>query len=203
VAECIDLQFAYSEGLTDPVVQSGCDPAPLSLLEYISILPEIMLVLSAVAVFAILFVTILKVLREAAFFKGRTSVLIALCVALLCIVGLSEFVVPNGLHGGPEPTVKTRGTLDYLLLPYVALAVAILVSHLLVFASKIAPGMRSEHPAQKSERPQAMTKPRGRPKKERTEATPPVPKSQARKKNKAKTSAAGEAVPKSQAALVD
>ena len=168
--------------------------------EYISILPEIMLVLSAVAVFAILFVTILKVLREAGFFKGRTAVLIALCVALLCIVGLSEFVVPNGLHGGPEPTVKTRGTLDYLLLPYVALAVAILVSHLLVFASKIAPGTRAESPAKKSEHPQVMTKLRGRPKKDRTEDTPPASKSQARKKDKAKTNAVGEAAPKPQEA---
>lgn len=107
--------------------------------------------LAGVAIFVLLFVTILNTLKEVSFFKGATVWVIASCVSLLSVVALCRFFLPEGQ--GSELTEKSgrfRVGLDFILLPYAALAIAILMCLLLVGISKIFPGRKqTEYPARK------------------------------------------------------
>ena len=85
-----------------------------------------MFVLCAVAIFVILFAIILRTLRQMPFFYGSNPVPIAVCVTLLCILGLHQlFVQPAGTETAPAD--DARRSLDFLLLPYTAMALAMLV----------------------------------------------------------------------------
>ena len=72
-----------------------------------------LLLISLVAIGVLLFVTILKVLREFSFFAGSTSVIASVCVTALCILGMREFLIGPGVR--------------VILIPYTALALAILL----------------------------------------------------------------------------
>jgi len=131
---------------------------------YISI-PEVMLLATLAAIFVILFVTMLKILRQVSFFQGKTAVVMALCVSVLCIVGLSQFLAIPGVTGTEIGIHNEAGSpISHLLLPYVALAVAVAVmlSQVLLFASKDLPVERPETSTKEAGR--GRTKPRGRPK---------------------------------------
>jgi undecaprenyl pyrophosphate phosphatase UppP len=131
---------------------------------YISI-SEVMLLATLVAIFVILFVTMLKILRQVSFFQGKTAVIMALCVSVLCIVGLSQFLaIPGVTYSEAGIHNETSGPISHLLLPYVALAVAVAVmlSQVLLFASK---DLSVERPKTSTkESGCGRTKPRGRPK---------------------------------------
>ena len=127
---------------------------------------NIMLVLFGAAVFVIVLTTVHRTLQKT-LFKGRTAILMALAVSALCIVGMYQFLGGSvGASSSSNVENKTHVTLNYILLPYVALAVAILLSQLLLFASKILPGDESEAIAKPIE--PKLAKPKstaGRPKK--------------------------------------
>ena len=57
--------------------------------------------------------------------------------------------------------------ISYLLLPYVALAVAVILSQVLLFTSRILPVEKPEVPSKEPVRSSAKAKFRGRPKKEK------------------------------------
>lgn len=135
---------------------------------YISTSQDIMLVLFGVAVFVIVFATVNKTLRSTPLFRGKTVTMIALAVSALCIVGMYQFFVVSGDKvSATETEGKTNVPLNYILLPYVALAIAILLSQLLLFAGKILPSEESEAITKVTE--PKLTKPKspGRPKKEK------------------------------------
>jgi len=124
-----------------------------------------MLVLFGAAVFVIVLTTVHRTLQKT-LFKGRTAILMALAVSTLCIVGMYQFLGgPVGASSSSNVENKTHVTLNYILLPYVALAVAILLSQLLLFASKILPSEESETIAKKTEPKLTKPKPPRRPKK--------------------------------------
>ncbi len=131
-------------------------------------LQDIMLVLFGVAVFVIVLTTVHKTLQKT-LFQGRTAILMALAVSVLCIVGMYQFLgAPGDPSSGADTGNKTNVTLNYILLPYVALAVAILLSQLLLFASKILPGDKAEATTKPTE--PKLAKPKstaGSPKKEK------------------------------------
>ena len=94
--------------------------------------------LCLMAIFILLFVIILKSLKQASIFGKKATVVISLCVSLLCIIGLSQSFAPaekasyvsdNSSNHTPE--------LDFILLFYAALAIALLLSPLLWFITKI------------------------------------------------------------------
>jgi amino acid transporter len=94
------------------------------------------------AIFIILFAIIAKTLQETSFFQKKTAVVVALCVSLLCIVGLYQsFFNIDKTHGMSEQSDK-NGALYFLLFPYTALALAILLLPLLLFALKVFRGER-------------------------------------------------------------
>ena len=159
---------------------------------YIS-LQDIMLVLFGVAVFVIVLTTVHRTLQKT-LFQGRTAIVMALAVSVLCIVGMCQFLgTPGDSSSGPETGNKTNVTLNYILLPYVALAVAILLSQLLLFASKILPGDKAEAIAKPTE--PKLTKPKsaaGRPKKKEPGCPPAAQKSGGKGKSEAKVGRASE-----------
>lgn len=141
-----------------------------------TLLQNIMLAVFGAAVFVIVLTTVHRTLQKT-LFQGRTAILMALAVSALCIVGMYQLLgIPGGSSRDPQTGNQTNVTLNYILLPYVALAVAILLSQLLVFASKILPREKSDvtakrtaRLAQKPEQKELRPKPPGRPKKEAVE----------------------------------
>ncbi|MCJ7560168.1 hypothetical protein MUO79_06070 [Candidatus Bathyarchaeota archaeon] len=94
------------------------------------------------AIFVILFATIAKTLKEMSFFQKKTAMVVALCVSLLCIIGLNQsFFTIDKTHEVVHQGDKIR-ILPFLLLPYTALALAILLLLLLLFAVRMFRGKR-------------------------------------------------------------
>lgn len=101
-------------------------------------LGDSILVLVAGAIFLLVFAIILEVLRKVSLFNKTNTTLVALCVSLLCIIGLQRFLLPGS--DGHELSDNGGGSgtgFDLILLPYAALAIAILVMSLLLFLSRI------------------------------------------------------------------
>ncbi len=155
-------------------------------------LQDIMLVLFGVAVFVIVLTTVYKTLHET-LFQGRTAILMALAVSVLCIVGMYQLLgTPGDSSSGLETGNKTNVTLNYILLPYVALAVAILLSQLLLFASKILLAEKPAAIAKSAEPKPAKSKSPGRPKKTEAGRSPAAQKPGGKGKSEAKASSAVE-----------
>jgi protein-S-isoprenylcysteine O-methyltransferase Ste14 len=94
------------------------------------------------AIFVILFAVIAKTLKEMSFFQKKTAIVVALCVSLLCIIGLYQsFFTIDKTHEVVHQGDKI-GILPFLLLPYTALALAILLLLLFLFALKFYRGER-------------------------------------------------------------
>ena len=102
----------------------------------IFVLHEFILLLSATVIFTIIFVIIHKILKQMSIFQGPAVVIIAICVSLLSVIGLSRFFVIADV--ACKTTENRRDiTLDFTLLPYTALALAIILVLLLSFVSRI------------------------------------------------------------------
>lgn len=103
-----------------------------------SILSEPILFLGVVSIFVILFLIILNVLQQMSFFKGKTATIVALCISLLCILGLHQYFFVTTEIGEISENSENSGTeLNIILLPYAALALAILLLIFLLFAATI------------------------------------------------------------------
>lgn len=80
------------------------------------------------AVFTIILVLMTKILRDAAVFGRKTSVVLALSIATVCIVGLWQFL---GDGVAPQDTTTPTGSVGvafkFLLFPYAVLGIAILL----------------------------------------------------------------------------
>ena len=104
--------------------------------ESVHIFPQLLLLLCCAATFTILFVIIHKILKQMSIFQGPVAVIVAICVSLLSVMGLSRFFV---IADVACKTTENRHdiTLDFILLPYTALALAIILVLLLSFVSRI------------------------------------------------------------------
>ena len=102
----------------------------------IFVLHEFILFLSATVIFTIIFVIIHKTLKQMSIFQSPTTVLVAICVSLLSVIGLSRFFVITDV--ACKTTANRHDiTLDFILLPYTALAFAIILVLILSFVSRI------------------------------------------------------------------
>ena len=95
-----------------------------------------MFVLCALPIFVILFAAILASLQRSAMFGKNTTIAVALCATLLCMFGLYETFVRPGNANETDASREGAG-FDFLLIPYVALALAILTMFLLLFIRKV------------------------------------------------------------------
>ena len=108
----------------------------------ISFLPTLALLVTLAAIFVVVFLAVLKILKNVSLFGGHTAVTLACCVAVLCIVGLAQLLVaPHVQYHAVEAGQKVKSSGGYELLPYVALSVAaaVILSQLLLIGGKTTP----------------------------------------------------------------
>ena len=106
---------------------------------YMTIVRGLTLLVTLASIFAISVVTILRVIKRAEFFSGRSRALVAVSLSALFLVALSQFLVGpwdpyHTVGSGSEVDSATR----CFLLPGVALGVAtaVLLSQVLLLASR-------------------------------------------------------------------
>lgn len=100
-------------------------------------LSEFFLLLCTGAIFIILFAIIHQTLKQIFFFGKKACVVVAICVSLLCITGLHQHffaTTDSSATTGQGDTLTNE--FNFLLLPYTALTLAILLTLLLLFLFK-------------------------------------------------------------------
>jgi len=125
-----------------------------------------------IAVFVMVFITVWKTLRETSSFQNAIAAVLAFCVSVLCAAGIVQFIeLPGSGFHDEASRVDPRNPLYYILLPYVALAVAVLMAQLLVLTGKILPETKSKPRATQTKTAMKTKtgKRRGRPRKKRPE----------------------------------
>ena len=106
--------------------------------EYVLAISGPISLLCVAAIWGIIFITVWKVLLQMPVFKGGTAMIVALCVSLLSIIGLSTLVAGgDGLREVNGNGSRTSGNLDFILLSYAVLGIAILLLLLLRCIAKI------------------------------------------------------------------
>ena len=93
-------------------------------------------VLCAVPIFVILYVVISDSLQRSALFGKNATVAVAFCATFLCMLGLYETLASRGNTNQTDVGGGVTG-FDFLLIPYAALALAILTMFLLLFIRKV------------------------------------------------------------------
>ncbi|MBP7052818.1 MAG: hypothetical protein KBE65_17565 [Phycisphaerae bacterium] len=102
-----------------------------------------------VAVFLIVFVTTYHVLRKMRLYESPGSFVLAGCVALLSVLGLLQFTAaPPPMSPQPRPAVGHNIYIELILLPYAALAVAIVLMTLLAWISRRFRGSHRDRPVE-------------------------------------------------------
>jgi len=95
-----------------------------------------MWLLCMLPIFVILYVVISHSLQRSALFGKNATIAVAFCATFLCVLGLYETLAPRG--NTDQTDVGGGGTgFDFLLIPYAALALAILAMFLLLFIRKL------------------------------------------------------------------
>ena len=83
-------------------------------------------------IFAILVIPLFIAIQKMAIFNGKTNIVMAICVCLLCIIGMLE-LLPSTQPAHMAESSKDYHKLDFLLLPYAALGITLLLIMLLAF----------------------------------------------------------------------
>ena len=109
--------------------------------DLISLLSSGIGLLIGVAIWAILFVVILEVLKKASPFSGWATYVIAVCVSLLSVIGMHRMLAGAPSH---SPDTDEKDPFGFLLLPYAAMGIAMLIVLLLLFLRRMLPTRREE-----------------------------------------------------------
>jgi len=132
---------------------------------YISILPEILLLAMLTSAFGILYLTTVKILRQTGLFQKKTAMVMALLVSVSVVAGSAQLLlVPNS---AAEVNHMRNVTVNYSLLPLAIVAGVIVMLELLVIAATTAPDQTDEVPTKEPVRSSAKPRFRGRPRKEK------------------------------------
>lgn len=97
---------------------------------------EIQLIIMA-AIFVIVLTVAYKSLSQMFDFGGSTILVLAVCVAVLSIIGLSEVFTSFETNTGNTENPDFSFKLDVILLPYIALPLAILATVIAGFIARI------------------------------------------------------------------
>jgi len=95
-----------------------------------------MWLLCVLPIFVILYAVILGSLQRSALFGKNATVAVAFSATFLCMLGLYETLAPGGNTNHTDTGGAATG-FDFLLIPYAALALAILTILLLLFIRKV------------------------------------------------------------------
>ena len=77
-------------------------------------------------IFVLLFAVIHHVLQKQSPFQGKTAIVVAFCAALLAVLGLGMDFGPA--HAPAAPISQQEPTIRFLVLPYEAMAIAMLLT---------------------------------------------------------------------------
>jgi len=92
--------------------------------------------LAGAAICVILFVAILRALKRASLFSGSATYVVAACASLLSVIGMSRIFVGAT---GRSPGAGRENLLEFLLLPYAAMGIAMLLVLLLLLLRRMRP----------------------------------------------------------------
>jgi hypothetical protein len=102
-------------------------------------LTEPFLALVGIAIFVLVWVVVHRTLKEMHFFEGKATIAtVATCVSLLSVMGMFRFL---GAGVGPHSVSEEAGghgtNLDFVLLPYAALGIAIVLLALYLSGARL------------------------------------------------------------------
>jgi hypothetical protein len=93
------------------------------------------------AMFVIVFICARRAMKEMAFLDDGAGWAVAFCVALLSILGLVRFFAPSKTVATPAGEAgDTGGLINVVLLPYVALALTLILTLLLLAIGRLLHG---------------------------------------------------------------
>ena len=132
---------------------------------YVSI-PEMLLLVVLLSAFGILFLVIRKVIENLDLFRGKRATAAAFLISCTAVAGTAAMLLaPNS---AAENEHLREVAVNYSLLPYMALAGAVILLELLVIAVRISADTEDEVPSEKPMHPSATPKSPGRPKKKKS-----------------------------------
>ena len=94
------------------------------------------------AIGIIIFVPILKAVRKMGLFHKGTDVVVAICVCLLCLIGLANFFGNAQTPRTPAAAPEKENTFLFILLPYAALAISLLIIMVFCFVVRLLGGRK-------------------------------------------------------------
>jgi hypothetical protein len=94
----------------------------------------------AAPIFVVLFVAILIALKQVSMIDKPTAVVLAFCVAVLCLIGMFRVIVVPTSGVVVEAAKESRPLLNTILLPYAAMALALLLTLLYMLLAKVLGG---------------------------------------------------------------
>lgn len=79
------------------------------------------------SVFAVLLTVVYEVLKKMQLFETTGNCVLAVCIALLSVLGLLRFTTASSSSPGTQSDAAHHVSVDFILLPYAALALAIIL----------------------------------------------------------------------------
>jgi len=157
---------------------------------YISILPEILLLVMMTSAFGITFLIILKIVKQAGLFHGKTAFVASLLISASAVAGCVQLLImPNNI----VEVEHTRNiTVNYSLLPVLTLTGVIVTLQLFIIAATTRPDETNKVAPKEPEYPAIKPKSPGRPKKTEPGRSPTAQKPDGKGKSGAKASSVEE-----------
>lgn len=157
---------------------------------YISILPEILLLVMMTSAFVITFLTVLKIVKQTGLFHGKTAFVASLLISASAIAGCAQLLImPNNI----AEVEHTRNiTVNYSLLPALTLTWVIVILQLFIIAATTRPDETNTVAPKEPAHPATKPKLPGRPKKTEAGRSPAAQKPGGKGKSEAKASSAAE-----------
>ncbi len=157
---------------------------------YISILPEILLLVMMASAFVITFLTVLKIVKQTGLFHGKTAFFASLLISASAVAGCAQLLImPNNI----AEVEHTRNiTVNYSLLPALTLTGAIVMLQLFIIAATTRPDEANTVAPKEPARPAKKPKSPGRPKKKEAASSPAAQRPGGKGKNEAKAGSVAE-----------
>ncbi len=157
---------------------------------YISILPEILLLVMMTSAFVITFLTVLKIVKQTGLFHDKTAFVASLLISASAIAGCAQLLImPNNI----AEVERTRNvTVNYSLLPAMTLTGVIVMLLLFLIAATTGPDETNKVAPKEPTRPAKKPKSPGRPKKKEPGRSPATQKPGGKGRSEAKASSVAE-----------
>ena len=157
---------------------------------YISILPEILLLVMMASAFVITFLTVLKIVKQTGLFHGKTAFVASLLISASAIAGCAQLLImPNNI----AEVEHTRNiTVNYSLLPALTLTGVIVMLQLFIIAATTRPDETNRVAPKEPARSATKPKSPGRPKKAEAGRSPAAQRPGGKGRSEAKASSAAE-----------